>query len=486
MSVQNIAGRKEEIRKLERVLRSDQPELIAVYGRRRVGKTFLIREYFTERICFELTGIHGATLREQLNNFAQTLTDSTGFGIPLKAPTSWQEAFAQLKAFLGQHKQKGKKVVFLDELPWLNTPRSGFLKHLEHFWNSFGSRQKDLVLILCGSAASWMIQHIIDSKGGLHNRITCHIRLMPFRLSETMEYLEKRKIRQLDRYQALLLYMALGGVPYYWSFVQRQHSAAHAIDDIIFAHEAPLKEEYKNLFASLFEQNDQHEQVILALAGKKKGLKRNELLTRARMSSGGGASRVIYELETSGFISSYIPFGKRNKDALYRISDEYILFHHTWISPLGRHQPGNGYWMKKQSGPRYHAWSGYCFEGICAKHIPQIKYHMRIDQIASNESPWEYRPERGSGDEGVQIDLLIDRQDMVINVCEMKFCRSGFSIEAAYAKDLRRKMEVFRKQTGTRKALFLTMITTFGLNENTHSHSLNAIDVTMDALFESN
>lgn len=484
MSIPNIAGRVPEIKKLQRALHSDQPELIAVYGRRRVGKTYLIREFFDDRICFELTGIHKAKLSEQLENFAGALSEATNSILPLKPPGTWQEAFNQLKTFLSKDKSKGKKLVFIDELPWLNTPRSGFLKHLEHFWNSYGSKRKDLVLIVCGSAASWMIQHIINSKGGLHNRITGHIRLLPFSLSETMDYLEKRKIRQLNQFQVLQLYMALGGVPYYWSFVQKEHSAAHAIDDLLFAEGAPLREEYNNLLGSLFDNSDSHESVIQALSKKKSGLNRNELLRAMKISSGGTATSILREMETSGFITSYIPFGKKSDDSLYRITDEFILFHLHWIAPLGKQQSGRGFWIRKQSGAKYNAWSGYSFESICLKHIEQIKYHMRIDRIDSFESPWEYRPGKGSEDAGAQIDLLIDRQDMVINICEMKFSRSEFTINAAYAKDLRRKIEVFRSRTGTRKSLFLTMITTHGLLENIHSNSLNAIDVGMGALFE--
>ncbi len=231
--------------------------------------------------------------------------------------------------------------------------------------------------------------------------------------------------------------MALGGVPYYWSFIQKDHSAAQAIDDLLFVNGAPLGEEYSNLLGSLFDHSDYHESVIQALSRKRKGLNRNELLRAMKMSSGGTATSILREMETSGFITSYIPFGKRSSDALYRISDEFILFHLHWIAPLGKQQAGHGYWTRKQSGTKYNAWSGYSFEGICLKHIGQIKYHMRIDMIDSNESPWEYRPDKGSGEEGAQIDLLINRQDMVINVCEMKFSRSEFTINAAYNADKR-------------------------------------------------
>ena len=480
----NIAGRVQEMEKLQRALASGKPEFIAVYGRRRVGKTFLIRELFDDKICFEIVGIHNATTREQLVNFSNSLTEALDIPVPVQTPRSWQDAFALLKTFLRNKQTKGKKVVFFDELPWLNTPWSGFLKHLENFWNSFGSKQKDLVMIVCGSAASWMIQHIMDSTGGLHNRITGQIRLLPFTLSETKDYLRMQKIRNLDHYQILLLYMALGGIPYYWSFVQASMSAAQAIDEIIFSKGAELRNEFDNLFGSLFNHSEHHERVIKSLARKRKGLIRSELLDAMKLSSGGTASNIIRELETSGFIESYIPFGKKASEALYRLSDEFTLFHLFWISPLGKRQAGNSYWLKKQSGPKFNAWSGYCFESICLKHIEQIKYHLRIDKIESTNSPWEYRSTGKPGHEGAQIDMLIDRQDMVINLCEMKFCQTEYVIGSAYAKELRRKMEVFRNQTRTRKSLFLTFVTTFGLKENSHSTSLNTIGVKMDALFE--
>ncbi len=484
MSKKNIAGRDLEMQKLQRTLDSGKPEFIAVYGRRRVGKTFLVREFFNDKICFEIVGIHNATTQEHLINFSNSLTEAMDINLPVQTPKSWQDAFTLLKTFLRNKKTKGKKVVFFDELPWLNTPRSGFLKHLENFWNSFGSKQNDLVLIVCGSAASWMIQHIMDSKGGLHNRITGHIRLLPFTLYEIKNYLRMQKIRNLDHYQILLLYMALGGIPYYWSFVQEGLSAAQVIDELIFSKGAELKNEYDHLLGSLFNHSEHHERVLKSLAGKKKGLNRSELLNAIKLSSGGTASNIINELEISGFIESYIPFGKKASDVLYRLSDEFTLFHLFWISPLGKRQAGNSYWLKKQSGPKFSAWSGYCFESICLKHIEQIKYHMRIDKIESTNSPWEYRSTGNSVHEGAQIDMLIDRQDMVINLCELKFCQTEFIISSAYAQELRRKIEVFKNQTQTKKSIFLTLVTTFGLKGNTHSASLNAVGVNMEALFE--
>lgn len=485
MPIQNIAGREPEIQKLKRTLNSGKPEFIAIYGRRRVGKTFLVREFYGKQICFELVGIYNSNMQEQLQNFSQSFNEAVDLGYKLQPPKSWQDAFAMLKTFLETRKTKGKKVVFFDELPWLNTPRSGFLKHFENFWNSFGSKQKDLVIIICGSAASWMIQHIVDAKGGLHNRLTGKIMLMPFTLAETKNYLALNKIRNLDHYQILQLYMAVGGVPYYWSFVQSGYSAAQTIDQLFFSRGAELRDEYDHLFASLFKHSDYHVKTVELLADKKRGSTRSDILGALKLGSGGTITKVLQELETSGFIESYIPYGRKSKDALFRLSDEYTLFHLHWIAPLGKRSAGNSYWLKKQSGSSYYAWSGYCFESICLKHIEQIKRHMGIEQIESTNAPWEYRSKQNKKDQGAQIDMLIDRQDMVINLCEMKFSMTEYTINAAYANDLRRKIEVFRNQTNTKKSIFLTFITTFGLRENAHSLSLNAAGIHMDALFQS-
>jgi uncharacterized protein len=484
MQIKNIAGRDQEIRKLRKSLDSNRPEFIAIYGRRRVGKTFLIREFYGKQICFELVGIYNASMKEQLQNFTRSFNEVVDSAYKLQTPSSWHDAFYMLKIFLVQHKGKGKKVIFFDELPWLNTPRSGFLKHLENFWNSFGSKQNNLIIVVCGSAASWMIQHIVDAKGGLHNRLTRKIRLMPFTLSEAEAYLNLQKIRNFDHYQILQLYMALGGVPYYWSFVQGGLSAAQMIDQLFFAREAELREEYDHLFASLFNHSTLHTRAVEILAKKKKGLTRNDLLEALKLGSGGTASKILHELETSGFIQSYIPYGRKSKDALYRLSDEYTLFHLHWVAPLGKRTAGLSYWLKKQSGSSFNAWSGYSFESICLKHIEQIKSHLGIAQIESTDAPWEHRSKQGGKDMSAQIDMLIDRKDMVINLCEMKFYRDEYTIDAAYARELRRKMQVFRDQTRTKKTLFLTMVTTLGLKVNKHSVSLNATGVDMEALFE--
>ncbi len=485
MGKQNIAGRQEEIVILNKILNSNEAEFIAVYGRRRIGKTFLLKEFFDSHICFEITGIYKATIQDQLFNFAQSLGKSSETGIIPQRPSSWQEAFIQLEAYLespGLKKKSGKRVLFFDELPWLNTPRSKFLPALEKFWNSYGSRNNNLVLAVCGSAASWMIQHIVRSRGGLHNRLTRQIRLLPFSLGETEAFLKSRNIK-LTRYQIIELYMAFGGVPYYLKQAESGLSVAQIIDNTCFTKDGVLRNEFEQLYASLFEESHFHLKIVELLAKTRKGITRNELLKKIGLSSGGTATKIISELEESGFIESHVPFGKNFKDALYRLSDEFTQFYFDWIKPLGKQSPGAGYWLTKQNQPAKNTWAGFNFETICLKHVQKIKNALGIAMVETSESTWRYLAKKDSQQQGVQIDLLIDRRDATINLCEIKFSSKEFVVDAKYAEELRRKSETFKSVTKTRKNVFITMITTFGIANNEHALEVVNNSITIKELF---
>ncbi len=486
MAEKNIIGRTDQIAILKQSLNSSGAEFIAVYGRRRIGKTYLIREYFDSGICFEMTGIPGSSLKDQLLNFSISLGKSMGTGINPAIPASWFEAFLQLESFLESLKNtklKGKRVVFIDELPWLNTAKSNFLAALQHFWNGYGSKQTNLILVVCGSSASWMIQHIVRSRGGLHNRLTRQIRLLPFTLAETREFLRNKGIRKLNNYSIIQLYMALGGVPYYLNFIKPGLSAAQLIEMLCFADSGPLRREYEQLYRSLFEKGEQHMKIVELLSEKRKGMSRSEILAQAGVKSGGTASLILEELEESGFIESGIPFGKKANDVVYRLSDEFSLFHLKWIKPVGKRSQGEGYWMTRQNSQQMKIWAGYCFENICMKHVQKLKIKLGISGIETQISTWRFQPPKESDLSGAQIDLLIDRKDGIINLCEMKFYNTEYTIDSSYAKELKQKIEVFRKQTGTRKNIFLTLVTPFGINRNEYSNELEVIDITIDDLF---
>ncbi len=485
MSLERIVGRQAEKGILELASKSSDPEFVAVYGRRRVGKTHLVREFFDTGICFEIVGKHGATLKEQLDNFAQALGKAIGMGIQPQSPGSWAEAFRQLEQFLESpllKKEKGKRIVFFDEMPWLNTPRSRFLSSLELFWNSWGSRKNDFILVVCGSAASWMIQNIVTAKGGLHNRLTRQIRLLPFTLHEAEAFLQSHGV-VLTRAQIVELYMTMGGVPHYLKQAGPGLSAAQIIDKTCFSSQGLLRNEFDRLYTSLFDESEQHQKIIKTLAKKRQGLTRTEILRSIGLRSGGSASHRLEELEESGFILSQTPFGKNANDALYRLSDEYSLFFLDWIGRLGKRSPGDGYWLTQQNAPRRRAWTGYAFEGLCLKHAPRLKAALGIANVETTEAPWRYQSSANSDIPGAQIDLLIDRRDGTINLCEMKYSETEFTIDKKYANDLRRKLDVFRRVTGTRKNVFLTMVTTFGVINNAYAKELVANTLTLEDLF---
>jgi len=468
-----IAGRSREKAVLQQLLDSPDAEMLAVYGRRRVGKTFLITRFFG-RFTFEFTGTCDISTKQQLASFAEA------FGVS-DVPANWPEAFRLLRRKLEKSKSKRKQVVFFDELPWIASSRSGFLPAFEHFWNSWGSRQSNLLVIICGSAAAWMIKRVVHNRGGLHGRVTRTMELAPFNLHETHEYLRSRKFPN-NIFQTLELYMALGGIPYYLHQARPDYSAAQNIDALCFEPGAPLLHEFEIIYASLFENHERHLQIIRALAKVQKGLSRKEVLQKAKLSTGGTLSQTLEELVRSGFISITIPFGRTRRDALYRLTDEFSLFHQCWMQGKKQREGGGNHWLQLRATPRWNTWSGFAFENICLKHVQQIKAALGIAALQSESSAWRC-PSKTPTEKGAQIDLLIDRQDGVINLCEMKYSVAPFTITKKYAEELRNKRDVFQATTQTRKALFLTMVTSNGVAENPYRQELVNSHVEVDALF---
>ena len=479
--MEKIIGRAEERALLADVLKSKGAALVAVYGRRRVGKTFLIHTYFNDRLAFELTGMYGASLKEQLQQFSKAMQKATGSVLSLKSPANWVEAFHALEQYLAG-KNKGKKwVVFLDEFPWLDGRKSGFLSAFEHFWNTWASRQPNMLVVICGSAASWMIRNIVNNRGGLHNRITQKIRLLPFTLAETETYL-KTLGSNIDRYQILQIYMALGGVPQYLKSAGKGSSAMQVIERACFTKDGLLTGEFKNLYGSLFEIADNHIKVVRALAITAKGLTRQEIIDTCGLSSGGRTTMMLEELEESGFIKSVLPYDKTTKDSIYRLIDEFSIFYLKFMDKI--RSSGKDTWAKLSAAASYKIWCGMAFEAVCLKHVEQIRKGLGIQGIETEESAWRYVPGKGQNESGAQIDLLIDRKDRCINVCEMKFYTEEYSIDKSYAGELEQKLQVFAKKTKTKKTLFLTMITTYGIRENNYSARMVQKNLTMDMLFE--
>ena len=472
-----LIGRSKEREVLLKALHSPRPEMVAVIGRRRVGKTYLIQNVYAQNMAFQISGIQDGTLKEQLKNFTYLLKLRFGTVALLEKPTSWLDAFQQLITCLESMTDTKKQVVFFDELPWLATRRSDFLKGLSFFWNSWAT-QKNIVVVICGSSASWMIQKVVEHKGGLHNRLTKRVHLFPFNLHETEAFLKSLNIHY-NRYQIVELYMAMGGIPHYLNEVEAGLSAAQNIERICFSSTGLLNNEFSRLYPALFENADNHIAVIKALAEKWQGLTRNEIIALSKLTDGGGVTRCLDELISSGFVSTYFPFGKKKKEMLYRLTDEYSLFYLQFIE--SKAHKGNNIWLELRQTQDYKSWSGYAFESLCLKHIPQIKKALGISGVYAETSSFY---QKGTPqDSGVQIDLLIDRKDNVINVFELKFYSGMMSLSKSYAEDLREKITTFKEITQTRKQVFLNLLTTFGLKQNEHSIGLIDKAMTMDVLF---
>ena len=475
METGRLIGRYNECKRLDLCVKEEKAQLVVVYGRRRVGKTFLIDEYFKNGFAFRLTGEHGATRDRQLRNFANELTTETGS--KQNVPADWKEAFFELKQYLASTSDDEKQVVFFDEMPWMDTQNSGFLGEFEYFWNSFGAKQNNLIFIVCGSSTSWMVEHIEHNKGGLFNRLTCRIYVEPFTLGETEAYLESRGI-SWSRYDICECYMIMGGIPYYLSLLRPDLSYAANIDNMFFRKKAELWDEFQHLFYTLFKNGDAYINIVEQISKKRSGLTRSEIADATGISTSGNLTKILRALEYSGFIKVNGIFGKKKKEALYYVSDYYTLFYLKFIKD--RRGIDERFWTNSIMSPSKYAWAGYTFEMLCLDHIKQIKKGLDIGGVLSEESAWNIK-----GDEdhdGAQIDLLIDRQDRVINLCEMKFSTDEYVIDKEYDRILRNKAESFRRETKTKKNLIITMITTYGIKENKYS-SIVGSRLTMDDLF---
>ena len=463
-------GRHQQLGELKKILKSDKPEFIAVYGRRRVGKTFLVKEAASNNFVFYFTASHEVSKTEQLTNFIIQLRKYSG-AENIKVPNSWFTAFSLLSKYLDSLPKDLNKILFFDELPWADTPKSGFLGAFENFWNMRCAGNSDIKLIACGSATSWIINKVIHNRGGLHNRLTHQFLVEPFNLKETKEYfleygfnLSEEKIGEL--------YMILGGIPYYFSLIEKGESIARNIDRLFFSSNAILKNEFEKLYSALFRNPNLYLDVVRALSKKDAGLTRQELIKKLKITGNGNFSAILKELEECGFIRSYLPFKNKTANSsektavktLYQLIDLYTLFYLKFVE--NNEYFDTDFWTSNYRDPRLNTWRGLAFEKLCLWHVPQIKEALGISGLSARICSWTGKEENG---DKAQIDLLIDRKDDVVNICEMKYSQGEFSIKKSYAQDLEKKIDVFIKGTKTNKIPVLTFITNSGLKENAYS-----------------
>ncbi len=471
-----IIARTAEIEVLERKLRSKASEFVIVYGRRRIGKTYLVNNVFANRFTFSYVGARKQKPQKQLQRFAEQLKIYSG---ATYAPTlsNWDEAFNALRTLIDSRPNKERKVIFFDEMPWIDTPRSAFVDALEYFWNAWAAQRDDILFIACGSATSWMVNKLVKNRGGLHNRISEQIYLRPFRLHECEEYLHTRGC-QWDRYTITQCYMAMGGVPYYMNLLNPEQSLAQNIDRLFFSKNAPMREEFDQLYSALFRYADKYIDIMNALASNKDGLLRAEIIEKTGIV-GGTLTRILENLVRCDFVENYARYKSTVRNTLYRICDPYTLFYFKFLH--SKNSKDEHWWTNNLLTPSVQAWQGFSFETICALHLNQIKQKLGISGIATSTSTW--RSLGNNENRGTQIDLVIERSDRIINLCEMKFSTEPYTITKDYEEKLRNRMALFKAETKTRKSVATTMVTTYGIVRGIHSGIVQN-EIVMNDLFQ--
>ena len=475
-----IIGREYEQTLIRNYLVSEKAELIAVYGRRRVGKTYLVKSIFNNQFDFSFTGMYNVSRAVHLTQFQKSLENYSGQQI--RRLKDWFEAFDVLSGYLGTL-QKDKIVVFLDEIPWMDTPKSNFLAAFSRFWNDWASTRMNLKMFVCGSATTWMLSKFIGDKGGIYGRVCRPIWLAPFSLRETERFLKEIKAIEMSRHQLLQTYMIMGGIPYYLDMLIKGVPLSVCIDDLFFRQGAPLRTEFDFLFRSLFKDSKIYRNVVKLLATKLKGMTRQEILDELKLGEGGDLTDVLGNLVKCDFIRKYTAIGKTERDTMYQLTDLFSLFHIKFV--VDNSGQDEHLWSKLSGKGQMTSWSGYAFEQVCLHHLAQIKKALGIGGVISNVHSWSCKPftdKNGTKWKGAQIDLLIDRADEVVNLCEIKYVSDKFEISADYEEHLRNRASLFRYVTKSKKALYHTFITTYGVSQNKHSGIVQS-EVVMDQLF---
>lgn len=467
-----IIGRKREISQLENIANSDRAELVAVYGRRRIGKTYLVKEFFNEKFDYYATGIFEGSQQDEIDAFCDGLYQKQR--VAKASIKSWMDAFSALRQYLKGLRKK-RVVVFLDELPWFDVPSGKFLKAFEWFWNSWGSTQDNLKIIVCGSATTWMTDKFISGKGGLYNRTTERIYLAPFDLSESEALLRHCGI-DWERSLILDAYMIFGGVPLYLSMLKKEKSIDENVDDLFFREGAPLRNEYDFLFRSLFKDSDYYMRIVDAISSKNMGVSRQDIASQAKVAANGTLTTALKNLVSCDFVRKYNAFGKKERDALYQLTDLSILFFKRFVEKYNGKDERR--WTNIIDSPARRVWTGIAFEQVCLLHVWQIKKALGILGVLTEVCSWRF-----AGDEynhGTQIDMLIVRRDKVVNLCEMKFSAYEYEISAKYSRELRERCAIFRSVTKCNYALHITFVTPWGLKNNANSGISNSCVVISD------
>ena len=472
-----MIGREEELRMLDLDYHKEESQFVVVYGRRRIGKTYLVREKFYDQFAFFHTGLREGGLKEQLEAFRISLKNYGDIRCPrLK---SWLEAFDRVNKLIDSQPE-GRKVIFIDELPWMDTPRSNLVSALEYFWNSELSvrRQKDVFLVVCGSATSWIVENLLHNRGGLHNRLTDQIWLRPFTLAECEKYVRSLGI-EMSRAEICEAYMIFGGVPYYWSLLRADKSLAQNIDELCFSPRGKLTDEFGYLYASLFRNAEPHLKIVQALAARRYGMTREEILNETGLKNGGNFKKILDDLVRCDFVRQSNARKKRNRDAFFQLVDCFTIFHHAFMT--GRAAGDAHFWSNSLEAPALASWKGLSFERLCVLHTEEIKRALGISGIRTEEYSWRTVSEDETL-KGAQIDLVIERADGNINLCEMKYTDGPFELDARESEKLQHRKLAFKSENSLNKSCRLTLISPNGIKSNKYSHLIQNV-ITVGDLF---
>ena len=472
---ENLIGREVECEKLQACLDSKKSQLVIIYGRRRVGKTYLVNQFFNNSFAFKVTGVFDKPKEVQLEVFTQSLNNY--FGSTFETPDGWFKAFNILRNQLTTFPKDKKMIVFFDEMPWMDTQKSDFLSAFEWFWNDWGCAQNNIVFLVCGSATSWLVKNIDHNKGGMFNRQNCKLYLEPFNLNQTKKFLLSKNI-DWSPYDIAMCYMIMGGIPYYLDLLSNEYTLNQNIDSMFFKRHGALWDEFEHLYNTLFSSSETHIKIVEALSEKRIGLSKKEISEKTNISQNGRLTEMLSNLVSSGFIREYSFYGSKKKQTLYQLSDYYTMFYFKFIK--GKQGKDEHFWSNSTASPQVNSWSGFTFEQLCKDHLRQIKHKLGISGVLSYESSWFVQADEDH--DGAQIDMLLDRRDHVINVCEIKFSNDEFEIDKDYDLNLKRKINRFREVTNTKKTVLLTMITSFGVKKNMYVNNVQS-QVTLKDLF---
>lgn len=480
-----MVGRKQELEELNKLYNSGKAELVAVYGRRRIGKTYLVDTAFENRITFRHAGLSPVEAKDKKKGLLKEQLEHFYFSLQLQGmakshcPKSWLEAFFMLEKLLQSKDNGDRQVIFLDELPWMDTPQSGFVTAFEGFWNTWACHRANIMVIVCGSANSWILDKLINNHGGLYNRVTYEIKLSPFTLGECKEYLESIGV-MLSDYDITQSYMILGGVPFYLRYFERGLSLAQTVDKLFFKKNAKLKDEYNRLFESTFSKPEAMKTIVEFLGKRNDGYTRRELVDGLGITDSGHLSKNLKALIASDFVQEYVPFGLGKREVHYRLVDPFCKFCLRFIN--GKEYLDKEFWQQNITSPAINSWRGFAFENICFNHIGKIKEALGISGVITSQSAWSKR-DNEEDDDNTQIDMIISRNDNVVNMCEMKFYSEEFTIEKSYHTTLMKRNKLLSSMIPKKAVIHGTLITTYGLTYNEYSGDFVKV-ITLKDLFK--